>query len=243
MISTVLTLLMLAAIALLVINRVLSGSGRQQNFLLLWLVDLCRSLLPVLILVVLVRGFVVEPFRIPSGSMLPSLEVGDYILVNKNRYGIIEPLSGNPVYYRSSPQRGDIVVFFPPDDDRYFIKRLIGLPGDLITYSDKRLAINGQQVSQRLVETLASGYRVIEERLADHSYRVVHTVSAPPQSFVVRVRPGHYFMMGDNRDNSRDSRYWGQVPRHNLVGPTTLRWMHWLGWGHWPSFGTVGTVP
>ena len=241
MVSTYLSLLVIFLALVLGWNRFVPAAAGKAH----WrgvLVDFARSLFPILLVVLALRSCVAEPFRIPSGSMIPTLEIGDYILVNKFRYGFSEPLLGSVWKYNSSPERGDIVVFFPPNERRYFIKRLVGLPGDHIEYSGRRLKINGKPVPLSPVRRLSSGELLLDEQLDSAPHQVLHTPQRRSMPFIGRVKPDHYFMMGDNRDNSQDSRYWGQVPRRNLVGPAFYRWMRWDGLGSWPEFDDVGGI-
>ena len=209
-------------------------------------VEYARSFLPVLLIVLVLRSFLVEPFQIPSSSMVPTLLVGDYILVNKYAYGIRLPVLNTKVIDVGEPQRGDVMVFFPPNDHRYFIKRVIGLPGDHIVYRDKVLYVNGEEMPQTLIAQLpplAPTYQILEENLAS----VTHVVRKDlrrhiPDNFETTVSPGHYFMMGDNRDNSSDSRVWGEVPERNIVGNAFAIWMHWEGLLSLPSFSRMGAI-
>ena len=207
-----------------------------------WLVAETRSLLPVILVVLVIRSFLVEPFQIPSASMEPTLQVGDFILVNKYVYGIRLPVTGTKVLGNELPKRGDVMVFFPPNDDRYFIKRVIGVPGDLIEYEGKILTINGKVQSLQLGEEEGLDPHQREmflENLDGHSHSVYHQSDREAFRFVTTVQPGHYFMMGDNRDNSSDSRFWGQVPEERIVGKAFFIWMHWKNWLSLPTFSRV----
>ena len=230
-------------------EQALQSEARQPVVL-----EYASSFLPVLAIVLVLRSFIVEPFQIPSASMVPTLEVGDFILVNKFAYGLRLPVVGTKVLDVGEPQRGDVMVFFPPDDKRYFIKRVIGLPGDRIEVRDKQLTINGQPARQTLLAELPAGrptYRLLKEQIGEVEHSIRAETSKPrgrtplgydPDNFSVTVRPGHYFMMGDNRDNSSDSRFWGQVPEHNVVGKAFAIWMHWDSFFSIPSFKRVGTI-
>lgn len=225
------------------------------------LVEYGKSFFPVLALVLVLRSFLVEPFQIPSGSMKPTLEVGDFILVNKFSYGIRLPVVDSKVIEVGEPQRGDVMVFrYPSEPSVNYIKRVVGLPGDHVRYSsDKRLFVNGQSVAEQLVGdepgSLGSA-RLFSEKLGEvehlirkemHRYRI-----EPSREWVVPA--GHYFMMGDNRDNSNDSRYWndpaipvelhGMVPDRNIVGKAFAVWMSWPApkLGHLPTFERVGLI-
>ncbi len=209
-------------------------------------VEYAKSFFPVLLVVFVLRSFLVEPFQIPSSSMVPTLEVGDYILVNKYTYGIRLPVVRTKVLALNEPQRGDVMVFFPPHmNDTYFIKRVIGLPGDIISYRQKRLYVNGKEAP---LETLAvvpdgaSRYGMGLETVGAATHLVQEDESRPARDFSVEVKPGHYFMMGDNRDNSSDSRIWGQVPEKDIVGKAFAVWMHWDSLFSIPSFSRVGLI-
>ena len=204
-----------------------------------------RSFFPVLLVVLVLRSFVVEPFQIPSASMVPSLEVGDYILVNKFNYGLRLPVVGTKLLEVGEPERGDVMVFFPPNDRRYFIKRVIGLPGDEIRYVNKKLYINGDLMPQTLVAEvppLQPVTQVLREQLGGVEHLVHHDKRIYRGDFSTTVKAGHYFMMGDNRDNSSDSRVWGQVPEENIVGEAFAIWMHWHSFKELPSFDRVGKI-
>ena len=203
------------------------------------ILDYARSFFPVLLVVFLLRGFVVEPFRIPSGSMLPTLEIGDFILVNKFTYGVRLPIIHKKVIDISDPKRGDVVVFrWPGDNKTSYIKRLIGMPGDKIEYISKRVYINGVLLDSHYV----GGYGEANQSLLfedtvrvgdSESDEVVFSRILNKQSYQVNtaeswvVPEGHYFMMGDNRDNSADSRSWGFLPEENVVGKAFFVWFHW----------------
>ena len=204
-----------------------------------------RSFFPVLLVVLVLRSFIVEPFQIPSESMVPTLKVGDYILVNKYNYGLRLPVIGTKIVEVGEPQRGDVVVFYPPNDSRYFIKRLIGLPGDEITYRNKVLTINGEEASQQLLAKLPAinpQVELLEENLTGVKHMVHNTNRIYRGDFTYTVPDGHYFMMGDNRDNSSDSRMWGAVPDQNIVGKAFAIWMHWAGVTSLPSFSRAGAI-
>lgn len=210
-----------------------------------WPVDYARSFFPVLLVVLLLRSFLVEPFQIPSGSMRPTLEVGDFILVNKFTYGLRLPVVHTEVVDFGEPERGDVMVFrFPEEPSVNFIKRVIGLPGDRIRYEDKQLYVNGKPVPKELVDAnpeSAPGEQHYAERLGDELHAIYNNPRDPgPQVRELVVPDGHYFMMGDNRDHSNDSRYWGFVPQKNIVGKAFAVWMHWDG--GLPSFTSVRSI-
>jgi len=204
---------------------------------------------PVIVSVFLLRSFVVEPFRIPSGSMIPTLLVGDLILVNKFSYGVRLPIVNQKVINLGTPERGDVMVFrYPKDESVDYIKRVIGIPGDEVVYEDKRLTVNGQPYIAARTDDYFDGDRVsyleqFEEKTGNVQHRILVDQRRPaevsPESFPgrenctygihgfrCRVPEGHYFMMGDNRDNSLDSRYWGFVPDANIVGKAFFVWMN-----------------
>ena len=209
-------------------------------------VEYARSFFPVLLVVFVLRSFLVEPFQIPSSSMVPTLQVGDYILVNKYTYGIRLPVLRTKVLPLNEPQRGDVMVFFPPHmNDTYFIKRVVGLPGDTVTYRNKRLFINGEPVALDPYPAeagTATRHQSGRESLGEVQHDVQVDTMRPARDFSVVVKPGHYFMMGDNRDNSSDSRVWGQVPEKDIVGKAFAVWMHWDSFFSIPSFSRVGTI-
>ncbi len=200
------------------------------------LVEYSKSFFPVILAVLLLRSFLVEPFRIPSGSMMPTLLVGDFILVNKYEYGIRLPVLNAKVLDLGSPQRGDVVVFrFPKDPSIDYIKRVVGVPGDHIEYRNKTLYVNSEQVAQIPAGSYIgsgsglsmSGADVRREALGDVEHDILVVPNMRGVSADVVVPDGHYFVMGDNRDNSNDSRYWGFVPDQNLVGKAFMIWMNW----------------
>jgi signal peptidase I len=225
-----------------------------------WWVEYSVSFFPVILIVFLLRSFLVEPFKIPSSSMVPTLLVGDFILVNKFTYGIRLPVANKKIVPLGEPQRGDVMVFrYPEDPTLDYIKRVVGVPGDRIEYRNKRLTINGNPVPVRQVDDYLS-----KERM-QFSRRYVETVNgleheilleddapsfmAPSRSFphaancnynmsglACTVPPGHYFMMGDNRDNSSDSRVWGFVPDENIVGKAFFIWLNLNELGRFGSF-------
>jgi len=210
------------------------------------LVEYARSFFPVLLVVFVLRSFLVEPFQIPSSSMVPTLEVGDYILVNKYTYGIRLPVIRTKVLALNNPQRGDVVVFFPPHmNDTYFIKRVVGLPGDTVEYRNKQIFVNGEWVEREpAAEQFAQSSHNItgRESLGESEHLMQVDTRRPSSDFSVVVRPGHYFMMGDNRDNSSDSRVWGQVSEKDIVGKAFAIWMHWDTLVSLPSFSRVGAI-
>jgi len=211
-------------------------------------VDYARSFFPIFLVVLLLRSFLVEPFRIPSGSMIPTLLVGDFILVNKFEYGIRLPVINTKIVPLGEPERGDVVVFRNPENPSIpFIKRVVGVPGDTVEYRDKTVFVNGEKFDQ----TLVGGY-VGTGRSTAHSSAVIYeeTISEnlEHEILITPVRPGSngrttvpedaYFVLGDNRDNSRDSRFWGFVPDENLVGKA---FVIWFNWDRGPKLSRIGT--
>jgi signal peptidase I len=199
-------------------------------------VEYAKSFFPILFAVLVLRSFLFEPFQIPSGSMIPTLNVGDFIVVNKYAYGLRLPVLGTKILPVSEPQRGDVMVFIPPHDPHYFIKRVIGLPGDHIQYKNKTVYVNGEPLPQELVGPVeAEPGTVLSRETVNGLVHDIHTM--PVRNFLPRsfdwlqpegaiIPEGHYFMMGDNRDNSSDSREWGVVPEENIVGKAVAVWMH-----------------
>lgn len=212
------------------------------------LVEYSKSFFPVLFIVFFLRSFLVEPFQIPSGSMIPTLKVGDFILVNKFAYGVRAPVLNTQIIPIGKPQRGDVMVFFPPHaPEIYYIKRVIGVPGDHITYNDHVLSINGKVIEEKLVAELPAGQpvlRMVTETIDGKEFTAYKDLN--PSRLSVRgswvVPEGHYFMMGDNRDNSLDSRAWGMVSEDAIVGKAFAVWMHWEKFLSIPSFDHVGGI-
>ncbi len=214
------------------------------------LVEYSRSLFPVILIVLLLRSFLVEPFRIPSGSMMPTLLVGDFILVNKFAYGVRLPVINTKIIGISEPQRGDVAVFrYPKDPSTDYIKRIIGLPGDRVSYYNKQLYINGNPVDLQEQETYRgvgsgigmSGAQLKVEDLDGTKHQILVDRHRPTINHEYIVPGNHYFVMGDNRDNSNDSRFWGTVPEENLVGKAFLIWMNWDGANGGVSWGRIGS--
>ena len=216
-------------------------------------VEYARSFFPIFLIVLLLRAFLVEPFRIPSGSMMPTLLVGDFILVNKFTYGIRIPVTKTKLIDLNEPQRGDIVVFRWPVNPRLdYIKRVVGLPGDRIRYQNKTLFINDQPMPIDAVgpyQPEGSGMRALgsvegREKLGEMEHQVLVSPVAPDFSSGCRfleyrevtVPEGHFLMVGDNRDDSNDGRCWGFVPEQNLVGKAFFIWMSW----DWKRSGFIG---
>jgi signal peptidase I len=222
-----------------------------------WWVEYGASFFPVILAVFVLRSFIAEPFKIPSGSMIPTLQVGDFILVNKFTYGIRLPVINKKIIDVNQPQRGDVMVFrYPEDPSLDYIKRVIGVPGDKVAYLNKKLTINGQPLEIKQIEDYLHPDRLyyskqFVEKTGQIEHRILNDGEVPPfirdasafpfrdnciynnSGVVCTVPPGHYFMMGDNRDNSRDSRFWGFVPDRNIVGKAFFIWF---------NFGDLGRI-
>ncbi|MEE9343016.1 MAG: signal peptidase I [Gammaproteobacteria bacterium] len=213
------------------------------------IVEYAKSFFPVILAVLVLRSFLVEPFRIPSGSMMPTLLAGDFILVNKFAYGIRLPVINKKIINIDDPETGDVAVFrYPKDPGVDYIKRIIGLPGDRIQYRNKVLTVNGKQVAQIPAGTYIgegsamsmSGASVREEMLGNVNHQVLVIPKRGGKGADLTVPEGHYFVMGDNRDNSNDSRYWGTVPDENLVGKAFMVWMNYDGAGSGVTWNRIG---
>ncbi|WP_234196074.1 signal peptidase I [Pseudacidovorax sp. NFM-22] len=228
------------------------GKTRERLLAQPWWLDWTAGLFPVILVVFLLRSFVAEPFKIPSGSMMPTLLTGDLILVNKFTYGLRLPVLGTKLTEGTPLARGDVVVFrYPPQPSMDYIKRVVGVPGDEVSYQNKRLTINGQPVSKdplpdyfdedtmRYSKQYSEKLGAVEHRILNDDSRRAGLSDAEimafpnrencrysVEGFVCKVPAGHYFMMGDNRDNSLDSRYWGFVPDQNVVGRAFFVWMN-----------------
>ncbi|OOG52050.1 signal peptidase I [Polaromonas sp. C04] len=226
------------------------AQARSRIIMQPWWLDWTAGLFPVIAAVFLLRSFLFEPFKIPSGSMIPTLRVGDLILVNKFIYGIRLPVLNTKITEGSPPQRGDVMVFrYPPQPSLDYIKRVVGLPGDEVAYLNKRLTINGKPVvttplPEFFDDDTMRYYKQYQEVLGTHTHRLLNDDDRPAfvpgvedfpnrqncrysiEGVVCKVPPGQYFMMGDNRDNSLDSRYWGFVPDNNIVGKAFFVWMN-----------------
>jgi signal peptidase I len=234
------------------------GEARARLLMQPWWLDWTAGLFPVIVGVFLLRSFLFEPFKIPSGSMVPTLLVGDLILVNKFDYGVRLPVLNKKVIANNDPQRGDVMVFrYPPDPRLDYIKRVVGVPGDEVAYLNQKLTLNGQPVP---VKALGEFYEVdslryapqFSEKLGEKDHRILvdprrssffgtdsprfpfaENCRYSAEGVICKVPAGHYFVMGDNRDNSQDSRYWGFVPDENLVGRAFFVWM---------NFGNLGRI-
>ena len=195
---------------------------------------------PVFLIFVL-RTFLYEPYQIPSGSMIPGLKVGDFILVNKHSYGLKVNRIGKPFAFESGPEYGDVVVFIPPHVNVPYIKRLIGKPGDTVRYINKKIYVNGESIKQEFISS-SDGETLLRETFkgSERVIRILRGSTSYPEEFI--VPPNHYFVMGDNRDNSSDSRYFGFVPKENFMGTGELIWMTWECWTCVPSFHRSGLI-
>lgn len=242
------------------LDRFVAGKRRPEGAPSPWWVEYGASFFPVILIVFFLRSFVVEPFKIPSGSMIPTLLVGDFILVNKFVYGIRLPVINLKVIPVEAPKRGDVMVFrYPADPSVDYIKRVVGLPGDRVEYVDKRLRINGEEVPRQASGDYLNPDRLYYtprylEKLGEVEHQILIEPQAPafiPQAldFPYRenctytsagvscvVPPGHYFMMGDNRDASSDSRVWGFVPEANIVGKAFFIWFNFSEPSRFGSF-------
>ena len=223
----------------LIINRFVLGNRFDKNDPKPepWYVDYSRSLMPVVLFVFILRSFIFEPFRIPSSSMYPTLEIGDFLLVNKSIYGVRLPIINKKIISIKDPERGDVFVFrYPHNPEQNYIKRVMGLPGDVIKYVDKDLYINGEKVpftepeNSEFLDADESLHKV-QQIVAQLDNGVEHNVFINPNRSDLggewQVPDGHYFAMGDNRDHSADSRSWGFVPEENIVGKAFFIWFHY----------------
>tara|TARA_B110000444_G_scaffold260319_1_gene306819 strand:- start:2203 stop:2946 length:744 start_codon:yes stop_codon:yes gene_type:complete len=239
----VLTILVLISGIFLLVSKL--NRGKQPQILLKFS-DYLGSFFPVLLFVFVLRSFIFEPFQIPSGSMIPTLKIGDYILVNKFSYGLRFPVTRFKFFDLGYPERGDVMVFTPPHDKRYFIKRVLGLPGDKLTIKNNTLYINGKQMDYAfLSEDAEDKNYILENENLDGVKHLIRKRKIPTnlgKNYSIVVPSGHYFMVGDNRDNSSDSRVWGPVPEANIVGKAFLIWMSWSSFTEPPSFSGTGRI-
>jgi len=223
----------------LFINRFVFGNrfDKKNPTLEPWYVDYSRSLMPVFLFVFVLRSFIFEPFRIPSSSMYPTLEIGDFLLVNKSIYGVRLPIINKKIIPIKQPERGDVFVFrYPKDPSLNYIKRVMGLPGDIIEYVGKELYINGKKIPFNDAESFEfkdanNRLHQVQQYTAELDNKIKHDVLINPRGAAIdgqwTVPQGHYFAMGDNRDHSEDSRSWGYVPEENIVGKAFFIWFHY----------------
>ncbi len=252
--ALILFVLLLLSGSIWLLDRYLLAKKRGEGIAEPWWVEYAKSFFPVILIVFFIRSFLVEPFKIPSGSMIPTLQVGDFILVNKFVYGIRLPIISQKIVQLNNPERGDVMVFhYPENPSLDYIKRVVGLPGDTVEYRNKRLTINGVEQVQLADEDynyVETGLNFVhtekrQETLGNHKHAVLVNPEVPTLRLAsvaefkgrencsyndemvrCKVPEGHYFMLGDNRDNSRDSRYWGFVPDHQIVGKAFFIWMN-----------------
>ena len=241
------------------------AAARESALMQPWWLDWTAGLFPVILVVFLLRSFLFEPFKIPSGSMIPTLLIGDLILVNKFHYGVRLPVVNKKIIANHDPQRGDVMVFrYPQNTSVDYIKRVVGVPGDEVAYRNQQLFLNGAAVPTEQTpppgfydEDLRLYFPEFKEKLGDVEHRILVNPASQPfygdgnriafpfrencrysgEGVTCKVPPGHYFMMGDNRDNSQDSRFWGFVPDENIVGRAFVVWMNFgnlkrIGWFH-----------
>lgn len=252
--ALILFILLLVAGGIWLLDRFALADKRADGVEEPWWVEYAKSFFPVILIVFCIRSFLVEPFKIPSGSMIPTLQVGDFILVNKFTYGIRLPIINRKLIQFNDPQRGDVMVFHYPENPSVdYIKRVVGVPGDVVEYSHKRLTINGVEQVQQAdgdYNYVESGLNFVHteqyrETLGERKHSLLVNPDMPDVHLgsvaefkgkencvynqdIIRctVPAGQYFMMGDNRDNSRDSRYWGFVPDNQIVGKAFFVWMN-----------------
>lgn len=227
-------------------------NGATANLKLPWVIEYARSFFPILLIVLLIRSFVIQPFRVPTGSLEPTVLPGDFIAVNQYAYGLRLPVLHHKIWAVGEPKRGDIVVFrYPPDPSVNYVKRVVGVPGDKISYIDKVLYINGKPMLQKTIGDALdiepdNPIPVIEksENLMGFKHRIFirPDYTSSGNFYNIVVPKGQYFMMGDNRDNSLDSRVWGFMPEKNIIGKAFFVWLSWDSQAHrfrWDHLGSL----
>ena len=243
LILTVLTLISGVVVAMdKLVWKTAEADSRQAPGARDVLVEYSRSFFPVLLFVLVIRSFIFEPFRIPSGSMMPTLVQGDFIFVKKYAYGLRLPVTETRFIETGDPKRGDVIVFrLPSDPSINYIKRVVGLPGDTVVYERHRLTINGETIDLKYGEREFDQVPVFVEDLDGRVHDIlIHNPEFSTRDGTYRVPEGHYFVMGDNRDRSKDSRFINAIPEEYLVGEAVRVWMHFIPW-NMPDWGRIGT--
>lgn len=237
--------------ALTLLDKFYWGKKRQADEQQHIIIEYARSFFPVLLLVWIIRSFIVQPYRVPTGSLEPTIMPGDFIAVNQFAYGLRLPVLHTKIVPIGEPDHGDIALFrWPKHPEIIFVKRVIGIPGDHIVYKNKVLTINGHICTQQFVQHTYDYYsgglmpRPVEE-LSEDLLGVKHNIfiqshNGEDQNFDINVPPHQYFMMGDNRDDSDDSRFWGFVPERNLIGKAMIVWMSWNALQHHVRWSRIG---
>ena len=220
--------------------------AHSKNKIMSWLLEQGAGFFPVFVIVLFLRSFLFEPFRIPSGSLEPTLNVGDFVLVNKFSYGFRLPIINKTIIGVAEPGYGDIAVFrWPPDQHFDFIKRVVGLPGDKVSYHNKQLTINGRimsltKITEEIDESSGKLVECYEEDLMGVKHKIYQQKDASSKDFDWIIPKDSYLMMGDNRDDSADSRYWGFVPNKLLRGKAVLVWLSWNGYENKIRWSNIG---
>ncbi len=244
--ALILTILTLVAGVVVAMDKLVWKTAEQDSrtvpSAVMTLVEYSRSFFPVLVFVLVIRSFIFEPFRIPSGSMKPTLVVGDFIFVKKFSYGLRLPVTETKIIETGQPERGDVVVFrLPSNPSVNYIKRVVGLPGDEVSYERQRLTINGETMDLSANGEVFEQAPIYVEDLDGRVHRtLIHDPGHSKQDGVYMIPDGQYFVMGDNRDRSKDSRYIGTIPEKYLVGEAVRVWMHFVP-GKMPDWGRIGT--
>ena len=244
--AAILLVVVLVTGVLWVFDKLVTAKQRQAGGKRPFWVEYGAEFFPILGLVFVVRSFLYEPYQIPSESMMPTLEVGDFILVNRWTYGLRAPITGQTFLPISDPERGDVLVFrFPAQPNVAYIKRIVGLPGDVVELKNKVVLVNGEPVPGVPVTNPEAPATVLQttETLGDAEFPTWRDRLRPARDGRWEVPEGSYFMMGDNRDNSNDSRFWGFVDDRLIIGKAVSVWMHWDDFLSLPSFSTVRAIP